>query len=130
LDRYTEVRVQCALDIARGMAYLHSKRFVHFDLKCDNVLTARRGNKLQCKVCDFGLSKQRRSQASFVSGITSHCGTLPWTAPELLSDPGRASEKVDVYSYSVLMWELWTGLYPYADMWGCTSRNPVYLPMA
>ena len=62
-------------------------------LKCDNVLTARRGNKLQCKVCDFGLSKQRRSQASFVSGITSHCGTLPWTAPELLSDPGRASEK-------------------------------------
>jgi serine/threonine protein kinase len=67
-------------------------------------------------VCDFGLSKQRRSQAPFVSGLTSHCGTLPWTAPELLSDPGRASEKVDIYSFSVLMWELWTGLYPYADM--------------
>ena len=112
----SKVRVQCALDVAHGMAYLHSKRFVHFDLKCDNVLTMRRGNRLQCKVCDFGLSKQRRSQASFVSGVTSHRGTLPWTAPELISHPGRASEKVDVYSFGILLWELWTGLYPYADM--------------
>jgi serine/threonine protein kinase len=98
------------------MAYLHSKRFVHFDLKCDNVLTARRGAKLQCKVCDFGLSKRRRSHASFVSGVNSHRGTLPWTAPELLNAPTRASEKVDVYSFAVLMWELWTGAYPYAGM--------------
>ena len=109
-------RARCALDVARGMAYLHSKRFVHFDLKCDNVLTARRGARLTCKVCDFGLSKQRGSRATFVSGITSHRGTLPWTAPELLSDPSRASERVDVYSFGVAMWELWTGRYPYADM--------------
>jgi serine/threonine protein kinase len=109
-------RARCALDVARGMAYLHSKRFVHFDLKCDNVLTARRGARLTCKVCDFGLSKQRGSRATFVSGITSHRGTLPWTAPELLSDPSRASERVDVYSFAIAMWELWTGRYPYADM--------------
>jgi serine/threonine protein kinase len=111
-----KLRARCALDVARGMAYLHSKRFVHFDLKCDNVLTARRGAKLQCKVCDFGLSKRRRSHASFVSGVNSHRGTLPWTAPELLNAPTRASEKVDVYSFAVLMWELWTGAYPYAGM--------------
>jgi serine/threonine protein kinase len=103
------------------MAYLHSKRFVHFDLKCDNVLTAKTsrggggggGAAVRCKVCDFGLSKRRGSRASFVSGINAHRGTLPWTAPELLCDPGRASEKVDVHSFAVLMWELWTGRYPF-----------------
>ena len=102
------------------MAYLHSKRFVHFDLKCDNVLTAKTsrggggggGATVRCKVCDFGLSKRRGSRASFVSGINAHRGTPPWTAPELLCDPGRASEKVDVHSFAVLMWELWTGRYP------------------
>ena len=114
-------RAECALDVARGMAYLHSKRFVHFDLKCDNVLTAKTsrggggggGATVRCKVCDFGLSKRRGSRASFVSGINAHRGTLPWTAPELLCDPGRASEKVDVHSFAVLMWELWTGRYPF-----------------
>jgi len=68
---------------------------------------------VRCKVCDFGLTKRRGSRASFVSGINAHRGTLPWTAPELLCDPGRASEKVDVHSFAVLMWELWTGRYPF-----------------
>ena len=106
------VRARCALDVARGMAYLHSRRFVHFDLKCDNVLTARQlgvAGGVTCKVADFGLSKQQRVSSvvgsgvadaearQFTSGIASQRGTLPWTAPELFSDPANATESVDAY---------------------------------
>ena len=95
------------------MEYLHAKRFVHFDLKSDNILVAVRGRRLVCKVCDFGLSKQRRSQASFVSNVNSRRGTLPWTAPEVLRSPDKVSDSADVYSFAIVMWELWTSHLPH-----------------
>ena len=151
------VRARCALDVARGMAYLHSRRFVHFDLKCDNVLTARQlgvAGGVTCKVADFGLSKQQRGTVNvggdgggadveprdknaddkareFTSGIASQRGTLPWTAPELFSDPAGATESVDAYSFGVCMWELWTCDVPFRDereqsvVWGImTGKRP------
>ena len=154
------VRARCALDVARGMAYLHSRRFVHFDLKCDNVLTARQlgvAGGVTCKVADFGLSKQQRGTVTvggdgggadveprdknepddkkaareFTSGIASQRGTLPWTAPELFSDPAGATESVDAYSFGVCMWELWTCDVPFRDereqsvVWGImTGKRP------
>jgi serine/threonine protein kinase len=48
------------------MAYLHSKRIVHFDLKTGNLLVGLRDKNPICKVADFGLSKQR--QQTFVTG--------------------------------------------------------------
>ena len=108
-----KTRLQLCLDVARGMEYLHAKRFVHFDLKSDNVLAAVRGRRLVCKVCDFGLSKRRRSQASFVSGVNSRRGTLPWTAPEVLRSPDKVTESADVYSFAIVMWELWTSQLPH-----------------
>jgi|TARA_B110000977_G_scaffold13037_1_gene16551 serine/threonine protein kinase len=140
---------------------------VHFDLKCDNVLTARQlgiAGGVTCKVADFGLSKQQKGTAvgvslggsssltagnnagghnpghgsrnpqghrEFTSGIASQRGTLPWTAPELFSDPQSATEKVDVYSFGVTMWELWTCDVPFKDLreqsvvWGImTGKRP------
>ena len=145
------VRARCALDVARGMAYLHSRRFVHFDLKCDNVLTARQlgvAGGVTCKVADFGLSKQQRGGSvvgsgvadaearQFTSGIASQRGTLPWTAPELFSDPANATELVDAYSFGVCMWELWTCDVPFKDMreqsvvWGIMTGKRPELPPA
>jgi len=43
-------------------------------------------------VADFGLSKQK--QATYVSGVTSMRGTLPWTAPEIIKTPKEVDEKV------------------------------------
>jgi serine/threonine protein kinase len=108
-----KTRLHLCLDVARGMEYLHAKRFVHFDLKSDNILVAVRGRRLVCKVCDFGLSKQRRSQASFVSNVNSRRGTLPWTAPEVLRSPDKVSDSADVYSFAIVMWELWTSHLPH-----------------
>ncbi|XP_015690837.1 probable LIM domain-containing serine/threonine-protein kinase DDB_G0287001 isoform X2 [Oryza brachyantha] len=107
-------RIMLAMDAAIGMEYLHSKDIVHFDLKCDNLLVnIKDPSRPICKVADFGLSKMK--QATLVSGGMR--GTLPWMAPELLTMNGtKVSEKVDVYSFGIVMWEILTGEDPYDGM--------------
>ncbi|XP_043720565.1 uncharacterized protein LOC122668077 [Telopea speciosissima] len=112
LDR--RKRLIIAMDAAFGMEYLHSKNIVHFDLKCDNLLVNMRDSQRPiCKVGDFGLSRIKRN--TLVSGGVR--GTLPWMAPELLNgSSSRVSEKVDVFSFGIAMWEILTGEEPYANM--------------
>ncbi|KAI5074434.1 hypothetical protein GOP47_0010395 [Adiantum capillus-veneris] len=106
-------RLLIAMDAAFGMEYLHSKRIVHFDLKSENLLVNMRdAHRPICKVGDFGLSKVKHQ--TLVSGGVR--GTLPWMAPELLNTKGLVTEKVDVYSFGIVMWELLTGEEPYANM--------------
>ncbi|KAF5183444.1 Mitogen-activated protein kinase kinase kinase [Thalictrum thalictroides] len=112
LDRRKKLMI--AMDAAFGMEYLHSKNIVHFDLKCDNLLVNLRDSQRPiCKVGDFGLSRIKRN--TLVSGGVR--GTLPWMAPELLNgSSNRVSEKVDVFSFGIAMWEILTGEEPYANM--------------
>ncbi|CAD5335163.1 unnamed protein product [Arabidopsis thaliana] len=107
-------RLIIAMDTAFGMEYLHGKNIVHFDLKCENLLVNMRDPQRPiCKIGDLGLSKVK--QKTLVSGGVR--GTLPWMAPELLSGKSNmVSEKIDVYSFGIVMWELLTGEEPYADM--------------
>ncbi|XVF38063.1 hypothetical protein REPUB_Repub20aG0065500 [Reevesia pubescens] len=112
LDHHRKVAI--ALDAAFGMEYLHLKNIVHFDLKCDNLLVNLRDPQRPiCKVGDFGLSRIKRN--TLVSGGVR--GTLPWMAPELLNGSSiRVSEKVDVFSFGIALWEILTGEEPYASM--------------
>ncbi|KAE8659429.1 hypothetical protein F3Y22_tig00116962pilonHSYRG00363 [Hibiscus syriacus] len=112
LDR--RKRVIIAMDAAFGMEYLHSKNIVHFDLKCDNLLVNLKDPMRPiCKVGDFGLSKIKRN--TLVTGGVR--GTLPWMAPELLNgSSSKVSEKVDVFSFGIVLWEILTGEEPYANM--------------
>ncbi|XP_059636264.1 uncharacterized protein LOC132278488 [Cornus florida] len=107
-------RLIIAMDAAFGMEYLHGKNIVHFDLKCENLLVNMRDpHRPVCKIGDLGLSKVK--QHTLVSGGVR--GTLPWMAPELLSGKSNmVTEKIDVYSFGIVMWELLTGEEPYADM--------------
>ncbi|CAD6267184.1 unnamed protein product [Miscanthus lutarioriparius] len=112
LDRRRKLTI--AMDAAFGMEYLHSKSIVHFDLKCDNLLVNLRDPQRPiCKVGDFGLSRIKRN--TLVSGGVR--GTLPWMAPELLNgSSSKVSEKVDVFSFGIVLWEILTGEEPYANM--------------
>ncbi|XP_057427794.1 uncharacterized protein LOC130721080 isoform X2 [Lotus japonicus] len=112
LDR--RKRLMIAMDAAFGMEYLHLKNIVHFDLKCDNLLVNLGDpERPVCKVGDFGLSRIKRN--TLVSGGVR--GTLPWMAPELLDgNSSRVSEKVDIFSFGIAMWEILTGEEPYANM--------------
>ncbi|XP_038994979.1 serine/threonine-protein kinase EDR1-like [Hibiscus syriacus] len=115
-DRSLDCRkkIIIAMDAAFGMEYLHSRNIVHFDLKCDNLLVNLKDPQRPiCKVADFGLSRVKRN--TLVSGGVR--GTLPWMAPELLNgNSTHVSEKVDVFSFGILMWEILTEEEPYANM--------------
>ncbi|KAL6274777.1 hypothetical protein ACE6H2_025469 [Prunus campanulata] len=107
-------RLIIAMDAAFGMEYLHEKSIVHFDLKSHNFLVNMRDpQRPVCKIGDLGLSKIK--QRTLVSGGVR--GTIPWMAPELLNSKNNlVTEKVDVYSFGIVMWELLTGEEPYANL--------------
>ncbi|DBA77294.1 TPA: hypothetical protein ACH3X2_000816 [Trebouxia sp. C0005] len=89
-----------ALDIAKGLAYLHSRKIIHLDLKSHNILLGRGG---VAKIADVGLAKIMRTSGTRASAA----GTFDWAAPEQLVGE-RCSEKADIYSLGVVLWELCT----------------------
>jgi len=106
---YEHVR-KIALDCCKGMAYLHRYNVIHRDLKTPNLLV---DNQWKVKVSDFGLS--RMVKGSDTAQSLTACGTPSWAAPEVLNDQ-RYSQKADVYSFAICLWELCTRKDPYADM--------------
>ncbi|KAI5079949.1 hypothetical protein GOP47_0005428 [Adiantum capillus-veneris] len=104
-------RVRMALDVARGMNYLHrlNPPIVHRDLKSPNLLVDKTWT---VKVCDFGLS--RLKMKTFLSS-RSAAGTAEWMAPEVLRDE-PSNEKSDVYSFGVILWELFTLQQPWSGL--------------
>ncbi|KAM7257073.1 hypothetical protein ACFE04_012814 [Oxalis oulophora] len=92
---FTEV-VQFALDIARGLTYLHSKKIVHRDIKPDNILLDNNG---RIKIADFGV-------ACIESEIHDIHGTEGYMAPEVIQEK-LCDRKSDVYSFGICLWEIY-----------------------
>ena len=89
-------------DVARGLAYLHAHKIVHFDLKSANILLNQTGT---AKIADIGMARVLcKSYFSVISGL----GTFAWSAPEVLAGR-RCSEMADIYSFGVVLWEVCTG---------------------
>ncbi|KAJ4968174.1 hypothetical protein NE237_014875 [Protea cynaroides] len=104
-------RVHMALDIARGMNYLHhcNPPIVHRDLKSSNLLVDRNWT---VKVGDFGLSRLKHE--TYLTTKTGK-GTPQWMAPEVLRNE-PSDEKSDVYSFGVILWELVTEKIPWDSL--------------
>ncbi|XP_047958820.1 integrin-linked protein kinase 1-like isoform X1 [Salvia hispanica] len=107
--------VNFALDIARGMAYLHSEPnvIIHRDLKPRNVLLVN-SNADHLKVGDFGLSKLIKVQHSHdVYKLTGETGSYRYMAPEVFKHR-KYDKKVDVYSFAMILYEMLEGEPPMA----------------
>jgi len=104
-------RLKMLRDICRGLMCMHRLKIVHRDLKSANCLV----NKYwTVKICDFGLSQIMSDSAM---NDNSPAGTPEWMAPELIRNE-PFTEKCDIFSFGVIMWELctlsrpWEGIPP------------------
>ncbi|KAL9251836.1 LysM domain receptor-like kinase 3-like protein [Drosera capensis] len=102
------MRVQIALDAARGLEYLHEHskaHYVHRDIKTSNILL---DAAFRAKISDFGLSKLIGKTSEADVSTTRVVGTYGYLAPEYLSE-GLATTKSDVYAFGVVLFELISG---------------------
>ncbi|GFZ04710.1 protein kinase superfamily protein [Actinidia rufa] len=104
-----KVVIQLALDLSRGLNYLHSKKIVHRDVKTENMLL---DTHRTLKIADFGVA---RVEAQNPRDMTGETGTLGYMAPEVL-DGKPYNRKCDVYSFGICLWEIYCCDMPYADL--------------
>ena len=108
--------IEFALDIARGMEYIHSRHVIHRDLKPENVLI---DEDFQLKIADFGIA----CEEEYCDMLADDPGTYRWMAPEMIKRKPHG-RKADVYSFGLVLWEMVAGAIPYEDM------NPIQAAFA
>jgi len=118
-----EDKFQICLHVARGMNYLHSRAtpIFHRDLKSGNVLI--RDPSLFCVICDFGESQLHTDVLNLIDPTnttesgTQLIGTPQYMPPEIMrAGKGAFTAASDVYSYGVLVWEVFTRRSPWKGM--------------
>lgn len=100
-------------EVARGLAYSHMKKVLHRDLKPHNILISRKG---EVKIIDFGIAssmeEEKPKDDRTVQELTQTgmiMGTPSYMSPEQISDMKQVSEKSDIYSLGVILYEMLTG---------------------
>jgi len=104
-----------ALMISKGMEFLHLNKITHRDLKPDNLVF---GSDGELKIVDFSLSAQIPDDVAYSTQtyqMTGNTGTPRYMAPEVAKQQPYNS-KVDVYSFTMILWEMLTLKPPFGHM--------------
>lgn len=92
-----------------AVAYVHKKNCVHRDLKLENILLDKNEN---VKLLDFGFAREYEGKTNY---LQTFCGTICYSAPEMLKGEKYAGEKVDVWSLGIILYALLCGELPFDD---------------
>eukprot|EP00966_Prymnesium_polylepis_P196342 4550366-Prymnesium_polylepis.1 len=90
-------------DAAKGLLHLHELSHTHFDIKPLNVLVS---SDNVGKLADVGLARRMEHTVTSPAGCT-----FTYAAPEI-KNGRKANEKSDIYSFGVMIWEVFTGRKP------------------
>jgi len=103
-------KLSVALAVLDGIIYFHSlgKNYIHMDINPKNILL---GSEGEVKITDFGIANLTENSVFSNNKLREVRGTLPYTAPEILKG-NNLSQKVDQYSFGVLLYEILTGEKP------------------
>ena len=92
-----------------AVSYVHSQSCVHRDLKLENILLDKNEN---VKLCDFGFTREYEGKTNH---LQTFCGTVCYSAPEMLKGEKYAGEKVDVWSLGIILYALLAGELPFDE---------------
>jgi serine/threonine protein kinase len=119
-------KIRLLRDIARALCELHSIGIVHGDIKPGNILLST-DHPPQIRLADFGFTivQENSLMESNLKETTLFRGTPIYSAPEMLFNPYRedlttaiaeTSRKTDMYAFSILCWEVLSGMTPYSEI--------------
>ena len=103
------IQVNLSQDIAQALAFLHANGIIHRDLSSNNVLLIA-GSR--AKVSDFGMSKFTDLNTTHLATMTKCPGTPAFMSPEALDEPPVYTEKLDTFSFGVLLVQISTRQFP------------------
>ncbi|KAJ3103079.1 hypothetical protein HDU96_009403 [Phlyctochytrium bullatum] len=116
-DLSWEIKADYSRQIALGLAYLHRQSVIHCDLKSNNILVR---NDNSVAIADFGLAKVKQETRNSLTNLNGDSagngGTIAWMAPELFEPGANPSYATDVYAFSMILFELADGGYPFSDV--------------
>ncbi|OQR91595.1 kinase [Thraustotheca clavata] len=113
---WPEQKIDIAIGIISALAYMHSLKpaIIHRNIQASSI---RLTSNLEPKLSGFGVSRARTYEDDMTAGV----GDFRWAAPELLLE-AMYDEKIDVYSFGVLLVELDTCAWPFAEEFGKMSK--------
>ena len=117
------VKHQIVKGVLEGIRFLHHENCIHRDLKAQNILIEKAGDKIIAKIADFGLSRYVKSNDLAVSNSSIGL-TFEYASPEQIKNH-KIYKNVDLWAVGVLIYKVITGKSPFKKE-GVSTKNDVH----